>query len=120
MKKILVLVSMLVIAVGCAAPPTNQPALDTNKNTNLAADTSSPTLSEADATAKEKAVWEAIKKKDYTAFADMLADDQVEVLSDGVHDKAGSVEGVKDFEPSEVNFSEWKFIPIDKEGFMVA
>jgi hypothetical protein len=120
MKKILVLVSMLVIAAGCAAPPTNQPALDTNRNTNLAAAPSSPTLSEADATAKEKAIWDAIKQKDYTAFADLLADDQVEVLSDGVHDKAGSVAGVKDFEPSELTFSEWKYVPIDKDAVIIA
>lgn len=120
MKKILVLVSMLVIVAGCAAPPTNQPALDTNRNTNLAADTSSPTLSEADAIAKEKAIWEAIKQKDYTAFADMLADDQVEVSTDGVHDKAGSVADVKDFEPSELNFSDWKYVPIDKDGVIIA
>lgn len=119
MKKILVLVSMLVIAAACAAPPTNQPALDTNRNANLAA-TSAPAVTEADATAKEKAIWEAIKQKDYTAFADMLADDQVEVLSDGVHDKAASVAGVKDFEPSEVNFSDWKYLPIDKDGFIIA
>ena len=100
MKKTLVLVSMLVVAAACAAPPTNQPALDTNRNANLAAATPSPVLSEADVTAKEKAIWEAIKQKDYAAFADMLAEDQIEVLTDGVHDKAGSVAGVKDFEPS--------------------
>jgi hypothetical protein len=120
MKKILVLLSMLVIAAACAAPPTNQSALETNRNANVAADTASATLSEADATAKEKAVWETIKQKNYTAFADMLADDQIEVLSDGVHGKAGSVAGVKDFEPSEVNFSDWKYLPIDKDGVIVA
>jgi hypothetical protein len=119
MKKILVLVSTLVIAAACAAPPTNQSALDTNRNTNLAADTS-PAITEADATAKEKAIWETINRKDYAAFADMLADDEVEVLSDGVHGKAESVAGVKDFEPSETNFSDWKFVPIDKDGFVVA
>jgi hypothetical protein len=120
MKKILILVSMLLVAAACAAPPTNQPTLDTNKNTNLAADTSGAAMTEADAIAKEKAVWEAIKQKDYTAFADMLADDQVEVLSEGVRDKAGSIAGVKVWEPAEVNFSEWKFLPIDKDGFIVA
>ncbi|HVQ38018.1 MAG TPA: nuclear transport factor 2 family protein [Pyrinomonadaceae bacterium] len=120
MKKILVLVSMLIIAAACAAPPTNQPALDTNRNTNLAADTASATLSEADAIAKEKAIWEAIKAKDYASFADMLAEDQVEVLSDGVHDKAGSVAGVKEFEPSELTFSDWKYLPMDKDGVIVA
>jgi hypothetical protein len=120
MKKIIVLVSMLIVAAACAAPPTNQPASDTNKNTNPAADTSTAAITEADATAKEKAIWDTIKQKDYAAFAGMLADDQIEVLPDGVHDKAASVAGVKEFEPSEVNFSDWKFLPIDKDGFLVA
>jgi hypothetical protein len=120
MKKILVLVSMLIVAAACAAPPTNQPASDTNRNTNAAADTSTAAITEAEATAKEKAIWETIKQKDYAAFAAMLADDQLEVLSTGVHDKAASVAGVKDFEPSEINFSDWKFLPIDKDGFVVA
>lgn len=120
MKKILVLVSMLIVAAACAAPPTNQPTLDTNRNTSLAAETSSATMSAADATAREKAIWETIKQKDYAAFANMLGDDQLEVSSDGVHDKAGSIEGVKQFEPSEINFSDWKFLPIDKDGYIVA
>jgi len=119
MKKILILVSMLTVAAACAAPPPSQPALDTNRNANVAADTSAPTVSEADAIAKEKAIWDSIKQKDYVAFADMLAEDQVEVATDGVHDKAGSIAGVKQFEPSEVNFSDWKFLPIDKDGFIV-
>ena len=119
MKKILILVSMLTVAAACAAPPSNQPTLDTNRNANVAANTSAPTVSEADAIAKEKAIWDTIKQKDYEAFADMLAEDQVEVATDGVHDKAGSIAGVKQFEPSEVNFSEWKFLPIDKDAFIV-
>src|SRR2546421_3385931 len=119
MKKILILVSMLTVAAACAAPPSNQPTLDTNRNANVAANTSAPTVSEADAIAKEKAIWDTIKQKDYEAFADMLAEDQVEVATDGVHDKAGSIAGVKQFEPSEVNFSDWKFLPIDKDGFVV-
>ena len=119
MKKILILVSMLIVAAACAAPPANQSTLETNRNANVPADTSKA-VSEADAIAKEKAVWDTIKQKDYAAFADMLADDQVEVASEGVHDKAGSIAGVKQFEPSEVTFSDWKFLPIDKNGFIVA
>ena len=118
MKKILILVSMLIVAAACAAPPA-EPALDTNRNTNVG-EIASAMISEADATAKEKAIWDTIKRKDYTAFADMLAEDQIEILSNGVHDKAGSIAGVKDFEPSETNFSDWKFLPIDKDGFIVA
>ena len=119
MKKTLILVSVLIVAAACAKPPAN-PTLDTNRNTNLAADTSAATVSEADATAKEKAIWETIKQKDYAGFADMLAADSVEVASSGVFDKAGSVATVKQFEPSEITFSDWKFLPIDKDGFIVA
>lgn len=120
MKKIFILLSMLIVAAACTAPPTNQPTVETNRNTNAAPDPSSAPITEADATAKEKAIWETIKQKDYAAFAAMLAEDQLEVTTDGVHDKAGSVAGVKEFEPSEVNFSDWKFLPIDKDGFVVA
>ncbi len=120
MKKILVLVSMLTVAAACAAPPTNQPAQSTNRNTNLSAETSSPAITESEAIAKEKEIWELIKQKDYEAFASMLADDHVELLSDGVHDKAASIAGVKQFEPSEFNLSDWKFLPINKDGFVVA
>jgi hypothetical protein len=77
-------------------------------------------MTEADAIAKEKAIWEAIKNKNYDAFADMLASDQIEVLDDGVHDKAASVAGVKEFEPSELTFSDWKYLSIDKDAFIIA
>jgi hypothetical protein len=120
MKKLLILVSLLIMAVACAkqsAPPT----LDTNRNTNLADDpTLAAAITEADATAREKAIWDTLKQKDYAAFANMVADDQIEVSTDGVHDKAASVAGVKMFEPSEVTFSDWKFLPIGKSGFVVA
>ena len=76
-------------------------------------------MTEADAIAKEKAIWDTIKVKDYEAFGNMLADDQFEVLDVGVHDKAASIAGVKDFEPIEVVFSDWKYLPIDKDAFVV-
>ena len=119
MKKIFVLVSVLIVVAACAAPPTNRDAtVATNRNANSATATS-PAITEADAIAKEKAIWDTIKQKDYDAFANMLADDQVEVLPEGVKDKAGSVAGVKEFEPSEINFSDWKFLPINKDAFVV-
>jgi len=77
-------------------------------------------MTEADAIAKEKAIWETIKVKDYEAFGSMLASDQLEVLDVGVHDKAASIAGVKDFEPSEVVFSDWKHLPINKNAFVVS
>ncbi|MGI8919357.1 MAG: DUF4440 domain-containing protein [Pyrinomonadaceae bacterium] len=118
MKKTLALVSFLVLAVACAAPPTNDVALDTNRNANVAPSVS-PAMTEADAIAKEKAIWETIRVKDYEAFGNMLAADQVEVLDVGVTDKAATIAGVKEFEPSEVVFSDWKYLPIDKDAFVV-
>jgi hypothetical protein len=76
-------------------------------------------MTEADAIAKEKAIWDAIKAKDYDAFGNMLADDQVEVTGEGVLDKAASITAVKDFEPVELAFSDWKFSSIDKDAFIV-
>jgi hypothetical protein len=117
MKKIFALVSLLVVVAACAAPPTNREAtVSTNRNT---AETASSGMTEAVAITTEKAIWDTIKEKDYDAFASMLASDQIEVSPDGVHDKAASIAGVKDFEPSEVNFSDWKFLPIDKDAYVV-
>ena len=77
-------------------------------------------MTEADAIAKEKAIWETIKIKDYEAFASMLAEDAVEVVDVGVNTKAESIAGVKEFEPSEVVFSDWKYLPIDKDAVVVS
>jgi hypothetical protein len=119
MKKTLILVFALIVAAACAAPPTNREVtVDTNRNTNRGAETS-PAITEADAIAKEKAIWDTIKQKDYDAFASMLADDELELLPEGVMDKAGSIAGVKEFEPSEVNFSDWKFLSVDKDAYVV-
>ncbi len=116
MKKNLVLVSMLMLAAACAAPPTNREAPVVNLTTE-----SKPaaTISEADAIANEKAVWNAIKNKDYEAFGSMLASEQVEVASEEVHDKAGTLASIKEFEPTEVTFAGWKFLLVDKNAFVV-
>jgi hypothetical protein len=116
MKKILLLVSALILTAACGAPSTNEPAKPANMSAEKPA---APPMTEADATAKEKAIWETLKAKDHTAFASMLADDEMEVTEQGVMDKAGSTDMVKDFEPSEVTFSDWKFISIDKGAFVV-
>lgn len=118
MKKLLVIVCALIVVAACAAPPPgNQNTATTNANT--AASPATPPMTEADAIAKEKAIWETIKAKDYDAFAAMLATDQIEVLPEGVMDKAGSSENIKLFEPSEVNFGEWKYLSIDKDAFVI-
>jgi len=116
MKKILVIISALLVAAACSAPPTNREAAPANANVATAP---SPAVTEADAIAKEKAVWDTIKNKDYEAFGNMLDEGQVEVTGETVNDKAASIANIKVFEPSEVNFSDWKFLSIDKDAFVV-
>lgn len=117
MKKVLVVVSALMLAAACGTPPTNSPA--PVANTNSAESRSAPVVTEADAIAKEKAIWDAIKAKDYEAFGNMLGEDQLEVMGESVNEKAASIAGVKNFEPSEVTFSDWKYLSIDKDAFVI-
>lgn len=117
MKKVLVVVSMLMLAAACGTPPTNSPT--PVANTNSAESRSAPMMTEADAIAKEKAIWDSIKDKDYEAFGNMLGEDQLEVMGESVNEKAASIAGVKNFEPSEVTFSDWKFLSVDKDAFVV-
>jgi len=115
MKKIFLLISVLILTGACAAPP---PA-NREATPPAAASPAAVAMTEADAIAKEKAVWDTIKNKDWDAFAAMLASEQVEVRPEGVADKARSVEGVKQFEPSEITFSDWKYLAIDKDAFVI-
>ena len=117
MKKILVIISAAILAAACAAPPTNQSTAPANAN--IASAPSATAITEADAIAKEKAIWDTIKNKDYDAFDAMLAPEQLEVLPEGVMDKAASIAGVKQFEPAEMNFSDWKYLRINEDVFLV-
>ena len=114
MNKTLLLILTALILGACAAPPTNKEAT-TTANTNKAAEAA--TLTEADATAREKAVWATIEKKDMTAFAANLTDDFIYVSGDGVSDKAATVKGLSGAGTmSNQSLSDWKFVPLDKDA----
>jgi hypothetical protein len=116
MKKILVLVSFLLVASACANQPSTNTATATNANTSM----SKPAApSEADMIAKEKAAWDTLKHKDTAAFGNMLASDYVEVTDEGIFDKAGIVADVKDFNLTEATFSDWKMVPIDNDAVIL-
>jgi len=118
MKKILVLVSFLVVvAVACTNVPTNNTS--TNSNANMTVSKPSAPPSEADMIAKEKAAWDTIKTKDYVAFGNMLASDYIEVNDEGVFDKPGIIADVKDFNVTDVTFSDWKMLPIDNDAVIL-
>ncbi len=118
MKKIFLLVSALIVAAACSAPSTNREATPA-ANANVASEPAAAAMTEAGAIATEQATWDAIKNKDYAAFGNMLAEDQLEVTSEGVFDKARTLALVKEFEPSEVVLSDWKFLSVNKDAFVV-
>jgi hypothetical protein len=118
MKKILLLVGAIIVAAACGPPSNTNQVVEMNRNTNTA-ESALPAITESDAIAKEKAIWDAIKNKDYDSFSNFLAAEQLEILPEGVSDKTQSLAGVKEFEPSELTFSDWKLMPIDKDSFIL-
>lgn len=117
MKKILGFVSILIVVAACAAPPTNRDSAPST-STNSAAE-SSAQLTEAEAIAKEKGVWDMLKKKDYDLFAKMLTEDYLEVSSDDVYDKAGIVTFLKDLDFTDATFSDWRLLQINKTAALL-
>jgi hypothetical protein len=115
MKKLFLLVSALALATACAAPETPAPSANANVSSSPAA----VAMTEAGAMANEKAIWDSIKTKDYVAFENMLAAEQLEVTGESVNDKAQSSAMVKDFEPTEVVYSDWKFMSIDPTAYVI-
>src|SRR5687767_15411302 len=104
MKKLVLFVFVLLIAGACAVPPTNQSVATNTSSTSPAV----APLTEAEAIAKEKAVWDTLKAKDFAAFETMLAADYLEILPDGVNDRARTSTEVKNLEITDVTFSDWR------------
>jgi hypothetical protein len=116
MKKALVFAALILLAA-CTAPSTNRETA--NSNATAAQPATAAPLTEAEAIAKEKQVWDVVEKKDYKAFADMLDEQAASVSNEVVEDKAATVKGVSTFVPTDVVLSDWKFLPIDKDAAVI-
>ena len=117
MKKILVLAAfLLLVAAACTMQPTSNNGATSNANTSAP---KAPMVSDAEIIAKEKSGWDAVKKKDWDAFGKLLASDYIQVLDDGVYDKARTLSAIKDFDLSDATLSDWKTIPVNKDAMIV-
>jgi hypothetical protein len=123
MKRIILLAAFLLAASACAtdtANNTNTQPVNTNANANTTASPKAEaTVSDSDITAQEKQIWDKIKSKDSAGFAGMLADDFIYIAADGVYDKAGTVDGVKNLELTDLTLSDWKVVKLDKDAAAV-
>ena len=118
MKKILVLACFLVVAAACSTEPSGNK--DTMSNANKTMESkSAAAVSDAEIIAKEKAGWDAIKKKDWDALGKILTNDFIDVEDDGVYDKAGSIASLKEYSLSDVTFSDWKMLTVDKDAVIL-
>jgi len=80
--------------------------------------TSAPVLG-SDPIANEKAIWEALKSRNYDGFASALAPEAIEVEPNGVYDKAGTVKGVSQFDTSKAKLSDFKAVAFDSDAALV-
>ena len=120
MKRLLALAALLLAASACATTEnTNTGALNANANANSnanAAATATPAgPTQADIEAKERQVYEAIKSKNWDAFAGMLSDDFVIVNRDGVMAKAAMLGDMKKYDLTEYTLSDFRFLKVDAD-----
>lgn len=111
MKKLIAGVCFLVLLAACQ-PVANENMANANKTPETKA-VAPP--SEADMIAKEKAAWDAFKRKDADGFKKLLAPEYVEVHDSGVAEGSKVVDDMKDVELSDVTFADWKMTTIDKD-----
>jgi hypothetical protein len=122
MKRLTALAALLLVAAaaGCTTTTDNTNTgagnANLNANANVAA-TATPAAgpTQADIEAKEREVWDAIKAKNWDAFAANLADDMVAVSEDGVANKSQMVDYIKKYDLTEYSFSDIRFIKVDAD-----
>jgi predicted small secreted protein len=119
MKRLIALAALLLAASACATTTNTNEGANTNVNANANASpaaTATPAgVTQADLEAKEHQVWDAIKAKNYDAFAALLSDDFTFVTSDGIHNKQDTVNMLKGYELTDYSFSDIKFVKVDDD-----
>lgn len=119
MKRLIALAALLLAASACATTTNTNEGANTNTNANANASpaaTATPAgVTQADLEAKEHQVWDALKAKNYDAFAGMLSDDFTFVTSDGIHNKQDTVNMLKSYELTDYSFSDIRFVKVDDD-----
>jgi hypothetical protein len=118
MTKLLVVLGAFVLFAGCVKQPTNQNLVATNAN-KAAESTPATNMTQAEMEVREKASWEALVKKNYGQFAEMLAEDYLDVEAGNVSDKPTLIKALPDLSVSDTTFSDWKLVPINKDAVII-
>jgi len=109
-----------------ADPPSAKAGSPATSNANgaptpsaTAAPAASPSAAPATPTDTEKAIWDALKRRDFAAFAGFLAPEQLQVEPTGVYDKADSVKGIQQGDFSRVTLGDWREVKLDSDAALV-
>ncbi|HLL77283.1 MAG TPA: DUF4440 domain-containing protein [Pyrinomonadaceae bacterium] len=123
MKRIFAPAALLICAaVACTPVPTANNANTNAANANAANANTAATgaaWSESDITARERELWDALRAKNWDAFAASLADDQLYVGPGSVSDKAQTLEGVKPLNVTDVTTSDWRVVRLGDDAAVV-
>lgn len=98
---------------------TNANAAASPSSSPSASPSGSPAAAPTTATDTEKAIWEALKRKDWDGFGSYLASEAVEVEPEGVFDKAGTIKGVQQADFSHVTLGDWREVKLDADAALV-
>lgn len=118
MKRMIALAALLCAASACTTTENANTGAG-NANANAAATaTATPAAAgptQADIEARERQVWDALKAKNWDAFAGMMSDDFVTVSGDGVQTKAQMMDDIKKYDLTEYSFADIKFVKVDPD-----
>lgn len=119
MKRAFAFALLLASATACATAE-NTNTTTANVAPSPAATATPAAVNDDEVIAFERAAWDAVKRKDTDAFAAMLADEYVYVAPNGIHNKAETVEIVKNVESiTELSLSDFKVVKADKDAAVV-
>ena len=119
MKKTILLGALLAAAAACTPLPSNNSNQPANSNTGAnrnGAATPAPTVSESEIKDREKQVWDALKSKNWDAFAAFVHDQQLNVTSTGVYNKAETLEQIRNLELTDIAISDQRVIPLGADA----
>jgi len=120
MKRIVALAALLCAAAACAPAEQgnsrNSNVVATNTNVAATPAASPAATGDAELVALDKEIWEAIKSKNWDAFASHLADDAITINDSGIYDKAQAVAGLKGFDLTEYTLSDTKVVHLDADA----
>lgn len=105
------------VAETAAAQPTPSPAA--SPAASPSASPATTPAAPASATDAEKAVWEAIKARNYDAFASYVLPEALEVEPEGVFDKATQVRMIAMFDAAKFTQSDFKETKFDADATLV-